>query len=199
MILVARSATRWLALVRIAPDFGALAAAHVAFQFMDRRCLRSPHDVERDGLMRVAAKAFHFEIAEPGIDAHRPASAMAAPDPESRACACSTPRRRAGRLPCALPSPALPPPGPIRRKSSRVIWCPWTRGCAGPRWTGKPLQIAVDGVPPTGSGRSSSRSRNRAAQAANGQVEMFRMGPLPPRLTWIKAIVRLPPEMAHCI
>ena len=31
---------------------------------MDRRCLRSPHDIERNGLMRVAAKAFHFEIAK---------------------------------------------------------------------------------------------------------------------------------------
>ena len=56
------------ALVGIAPDFGTLAAAHVAFEFVDRRCLRSPHDVEGNGLMRVAAKAFHFEIAEPGID-----------------------------------------------------------------------------------------------------------------------------------
>src|SRR5580692_9588330 len=33
-----------------------------------------------------------------------------------------------------------------RRKSSRVIWCPYERGCARPRWTGKPLQIAVDDV-----------------------------------------------------
>ena len=38
------------ALVRVAPDFGALAAAHVAFEFMDRRCLRSPHDVEGNSL-----------------------------------------------------------------------------------------------------------------------------------------------------
>jgi hypothetical protein len=43
------------ALVRIAPDFGALAAAHVAFQFMDRHCFRSPHDVEGNGLVGVAA------------------------------------------------------------------------------------------------------------------------------------------------
>ena len=35
---------------------------------MERRCLRSPHDVEGNGLVRVAAKAFHFEIAEPGVD-----------------------------------------------------------------------------------------------------------------------------------
>ena len=51
-------------LVGIAPNFGALAATHIAFEFMDRRCLRSPHDVEGNGLMRVAAKAFHFEIAQ---------------------------------------------------------------------------------------------------------------------------------------
>ena len=55
-------------LVSVAPDFGTLAAAHVALQLMNGRRLRSPHDVERDGLMRVAAKAFHFEIAEPGIE-----------------------------------------------------------------------------------------------------------------------------------
>src|ERR1700682_3270099 len=60
-------------LVGIAPDFGALAAAHVAFEFMDGRCLWSPHDIEGNGLMRVAAKTFHFEIAKPGVDrvAHR--------------------------------------------------------------------------------------------------------------------------------
>src|SRR5258705_9577589 len=56
------------ALVRIAANLRAVLAPHVAFQFMNRRCLRSPHDVERYRLMRVAAKAFHFEIAEPRID-----------------------------------------------------------------------------------------------------------------------------------
>jgi hypothetical protein len=35
---------------------------------MDRCCLRSPHDVEGNGLMGVAAKAFHFEMAKPGVD-----------------------------------------------------------------------------------------------------------------------------------
>ena len=35
---------------------------------MDRRCLRSPHDVEGNGLMRVAAEAFHFEIAIARVD-----------------------------------------------------------------------------------------------------------------------------------
>ena len=40
----------------------AILAAHVALQFMDWRGLRSAHDVQRHRLMRVAAKAFHFEI-----------------------------------------------------------------------------------------------------------------------------------------
>ena len=77
--------------------------------------------------------------------------------PESQACACSTPRRRAGRLFSVLPSPALPPLGPMRRKSSRVTWCPCKRGCAWPRGTGKPLQIAVDGVPGTNGCTSMAR------------------------------------------
>src|SRR6202035_2663552 len=33
---------------------------------------------------------------------------------------------------------------------------PMARGCAGPRVTGKPLELAVDDVPPTASGRSNS-------------------------------------------
>ena len=35
---------------------------------MDRRCLRPAHDVQRHRLMRVAAQAFHFEIAKAGVD-----------------------------------------------------------------------------------------------------------------------------------
>jgi len=57
---------------------------------------------------------------------------------------CPAGLARAGRLPCGRASLALPPPGWMRRKSSRVTWCPCERGCAGPRGTGKPLQIAVD-------------------------------------------------------
>ena len=96
--------------------------------------------------MRVAAKAFHFEIAKPGVD--RVAQRRRWLRRSLKAEHALVPRldRRAGRLPCGLPSPALPPPGPMRRKSSRVTWCPCERGCAGPRGTGKPLQIAVDGV-----------------------------------------------------
>jgi len=46
----------------------AILAPHVAFEFMDRRGLRAAHDVQRNSLMRVAAQAFDFEIAEPGVD-----------------------------------------------------------------------------------------------------------------------------------
>jgi len=55
------------ALIGIAPDFEHW-AAHVAFEFMDWRCLRSPHDVEGNGLVRVTAEATDFEIAVPGIE-----------------------------------------------------------------------------------------------------------------------------------
>lgn len=46
----------------------AILAAHVTLQFMDRRRLRPPDDVERDSLMRVATQALHFEIAVSGVD-----------------------------------------------------------------------------------------------------------------------------------
>jgi hypothetical protein len=50
------------ALVRIASNLRAIFAAHVAFEFVDRRCLRPSHDIQRDGLMCVAAKASDLEI-----------------------------------------------------------------------------------------------------------------------------------------
>ena len=75
MLMADRSPKSWSAqryemapLVRIALKLGAIPAPHVAFEFMDRRRLRSPHDVERDGLMGVAAQTFHFEIAITGIE-----------------------------------------------------------------------------------------------------------------------------------
>jgi hypothetical protein len=113
------------ALVRIAANFQAVLAPHVAFQLMDRRRLRSPHDVERNGLIGVATEATNFEIAVSGIERVAERGRLAAPDPESRACACSTPRTQANRLACGLRSPALPPPGSSCRRSSRAIWCPW--------------------------------------------------------------------------
>jgi hypothetical protein len=52
----------------VAPHLRAVLAAHVALQLMNRRALRSPHDVERDGLVRVAAEASDFETAVARID-----------------------------------------------------------------------------------------------------------------------------------
>jgi hypothetical protein len=46
----------------------AILAAHVPFQFVDRRALRPTHDIQRHGLVSVAAKASDFEIGEPGVD-----------------------------------------------------------------------------------------------------------------------------------
>jgi hypothetical protein len=45
------------------PAFAGILAAPVALQLVDRRCLRSPHDVKRDGLVPVAAKATDFTVA----------------------------------------------------------------------------------------------------------------------------------------
>jgi hypothetical protein len=39
-------------------------ASHVTLQLVDRRSLRPPDDVERNGLMRVAAQAPDLEIPE---------------------------------------------------------------------------------------------------------------------------------------
>ena len=49
-------------LVRIAAQLGAILAAHVALQLVDRRCLRAPHDIEPNGLMRVAAQAADLKV-----------------------------------------------------------------------------------------------------------------------------------------
>jgi hypothetical protein len=44
---------------------------HVTLKLMDRRCLRSAHDVEGDGLVPVAAEASDFEISVAGIERRR--------------------------------------------------------------------------------------------------------------------------------
>src|SRR3982751_405095 len=46
----------------------ALLAPHVPLQFMDWHGLRSAHNVQSYRLVRVAAQAFHFEIAKPCVD-----------------------------------------------------------------------------------------------------------------------------------
>ena len=52
------------ALVGIGTDQRAVLAAQVALKLMDRRCLRSSHDVERNGLIGVATEATDFQIAD---------------------------------------------------------------------------------------------------------------------------------------
>ena len=158
------------ALVRIAPDFGALAAAHVAFQFMDRRCLRSPHDVEGNGLMRVAAKAFHFEITIPGID--RVAQRRRWLRRTLKAKHALIPRldgEPVGFLAC-FRRPLCRRPDRCAVNASRVTWCPWREDAPGHdgqasryrlRWMACRLPaLAIK-----------SRARNRAAQAANGRCD----------------------------
>ncbi|OKO75115.1 hypothetical protein AC629_34320 [Bradyrhizobium sp. NAS80.1] len=50
------------ALVQIAANLRAILAPHVALQFMNRRCLRPPHDVQGDGLIGVATETSDFEV-----------------------------------------------------------------------------------------------------------------------------------------
>ena len=137
------------ALVRIAAHLRAVLAPHVPFQFMDRRYLRSPHDVEGNGLMRIAARAAGFEVDITSVQRVTQRGRRAAPDPQSRACACSTTLTRAGRLPCVLLSPLSRRPDRCAVKWFRVTSCPCERECVEQRWAGKPLQIAVDSAPGT--------------------------------------------------
>jgi hypothetical protein len=90
-------------LVWIPAHLRAILAAHVPLQLIDRCRLRPPHDVERDGLMGIAAEATGAR---------------------HRACACSRRRRRACRLPCGPQPRARRPFGPRCRKACRGIWCP---------------------------------------------------------------------------
>jgi hypothetical protein len=56
------------ALKRRAADLRAIFAAQVALKLMDRCGLWSADDVERYGLMRVAAEAADLEIAKAGVE-----------------------------------------------------------------------------------------------------------------------------------
>ena len=55
---------------------------------------------------------------------HRPAQEKAAPVPESRASACSKPRRPNGPRSCAPPLPVPRRPAPTRRRWIPATWCP---------------------------------------------------------------------------
>jgi hypothetical protein len=55
-------------LVRIAANFRTVLAPHVSLQLMDWRRLRPTNDIQRDGLMHIAAEALHFEIEVTGVE-----------------------------------------------------------------------------------------------------------------------------------
>ena len=52
---------------QITLKLGAVATAHVAFQFVDRRRLPSAHDVKRNGLIGVAAQGFDLKVVVAGV------------------------------------------------------------------------------------------------------------------------------------
>ena len=53
---------------RDSPDLRAVLAAHVALQFVDWCCLRPAHDIQGDGLVRIAAEAPDFEIKKFSVE-----------------------------------------------------------------------------------------------------------------------------------
>jgi hypothetical protein len=91
--------------------------------------------------MRVAAQAFHFEVAKPGVDRVAHGGRWL-----RRSLKCLFHASQAsGRLPCVLPLPALPLPG-LSAIDSVARLVPMRERIAGPHGTGKPLQHAVDSV-----------------------------------------------------
>jgi hypothetical protein len=56
------------ALKRVTLKVGALTAAHVPLQLVDRRRLLPAHDVEGNGLMGATAEAFHLKVKVAGIE-----------------------------------------------------------------------------------------------------------------------------------
>jgi hypothetical protein len=56
------------ALVRIAANLGAILAPHISIQFVDWSSLRPTNDIQRHRLVRVATKAFDFEIEITSIE-----------------------------------------------------------------------------------------------------------------------------------
>src|SRR3954468_12905844 len=54
------------ALVGIAAQLRAVLAAHVALQLVNRRRLRTPDDIQRHGLVGIAAETPHFQIEVSG-------------------------------------------------------------------------------------------------------------------------------------
>lgn len=87
------------ALIRVALLAGVALAPHVALEFVDRRPLRPPDDIQRGSLVGLAAEALHLEVSLSGVErvAERPGTT--GPVPGRRACGPYTP----GRLICQHP------------------------------------------------------------------------------------------------
>ena len=66
-IFITRNATNGCA-CRRNPHLRAMLAAHVALQFVDRRRLKSAHNIERDRLVSVTAQATDLKITVAGIE-----------------------------------------------------------------------------------------------------------------------------------
>jgi hypothetical protein len=111
------------ALVWVSPDLGTVLTPHVSLQFMDWRRLGPANDLQRHRLVGTASEAFDFEVSISGIERVAERGRWLRRSLKAQRV-YSKPRKPADRLPCGLPSPALPLPGSIRRKWSRVTWCP---------------------------------------------------------------------------
>src|SRR5215208_76424 len=90
---------------------------------MDRRHLRPPDDVERDGLVGVAAEALHFEVMVAGVqrvteDRGRLGRTLVAEHPH-------VPGLAACRLACGLPQRAPLSPGANCRRCVLGTWWSW--------------------------------------------------------------------------
>ncbi len=55
-------------LIRVALLAGVALAPHVAVEFVDRRPLRPPDDIQRDSLVGLAAEALHLEVSVSGVE-----------------------------------------------------------------------------------------------------------------------------------
>jgi hypothetical protein len=58
--------------IRIAPNLRAILAAQLALKLVDRRVFRPTDEVERDGLIDIAAEASNLEIAKARVERTRP-------------------------------------------------------------------------------------------------------------------------------
>jgi hypothetical protein len=128
---------------------GAVLAAHVPLQLVYWRCLRAPDDVERNGLVRVAAKAPNFQVAISRIERIAPSvgDGCAGPlKPSIRLFHASTASRSASRRASAARSAAARIEAPKRVSRDLV---PMPRTSPGRSSVGKPLWVAVDSGPDT--------------------------------------------------